>query len=241
MSVGDYYERYWSDEGYNPVRAIPGDLRAVLRDTLAGRGRCLDVGCGDGRAVGVWLSELVAEWVGVDVSERAVERARALGLDARRVDDAAELPFEDDSFDAAVCLDVLEHLFTPLDALREVARVLKPEGALVVTVPNQAYWRRRRELALHGLWNPRGDDRSVQEPWRDPHVRFFTREALRALVEAAGFADVRVGGHDSETAARRGEPTRRERLGRPLRARFPSLLALDLHAIASKPNTSRPA
>ena len=132
---------------------------------------------------------------GVDVSEHAVARARKRGLNARRISDAAQLPMPDDSFDAVVCIEVLEHLFSPMETMLEIKRVLRPGGVLIATVPNVAYWRRRLDLALLGRWNPIGDVRSVAEPWRDPHIRFFNPGALRRLVASAGMNIVASGGH----------------------------------------------
>jgi len=66
---------------------------------------------------------------------------------------------------------------------------------LVVSVPNIAYWQRRVEHCA-GIWNPYGDDKSIIEPWRDPHIRFFTARALRDMLEAVGFHEVEMFGHE---------------------------------------------
>jgi SAM-dependent methyltransferase len=110
-------------------------LTEALLEQLLGRGpgRCLDLGCGNGRFV-----PLLAEWgwrvVGVDVSADqlrvAYEKVGAIAEELVQAD-ASSLPFEGGSFDAAVA--VLVH--TDVDrygmALREVARVLRPGGRFV--------------------------------------------------------------------------------------------------------------
>ncbi len=189
-----YYETYWSPEGFNP-RIELGDLALIFSRFLPTRGRVLDVGCGTGKA-GPWLIARGLEYEGVDISANAVELARAAGMRASLIEDASRLPFESNSFDAAICIEVLEHLFSPLNALVEINRILKPGGTLVVTAPNVAYWKRRAELAFLGLWNPFGDQLSMSEPWRDPHIRFFTPASLRRCMAAAGFVDVAVGAHE---------------------------------------------
>ena len=128
QSVEAYYESYWSEEGFNPVRPVPTRLERLLATYLPRSGSCLDVGCGDGRSIGPLLRDQVGSYLGVDVSETAVARSRDLGLAAQRISDAAELPFEDDAFDAVVCLEVLEHLFAPHHAIAEALRVLRPGG-----------------------------------------------------------------------------------------------------------------
>lgn len=241
MSVGEYYERYWSEEGFNPIRPVPNRLLTLLATHLPESGRCLDVGCGDGRSIGVWLRDHVGCYVGVDVSETAAAHARSLGLDARRVPDAAELPFDDEAFDAVVCLEVLEHLFAPHPAAEEALRVLRPGGTYFATVPNVAYWRWRRDLALGGIWNPYGDEDSVDAPWRDPHIRFFTVHAFERMLERSGFASVEVGGHEGEilgtwrlSGLARACPRARRRVHEAIDATLLPLLGLRLHAVAKK-------
>lgn len=196
MAVKDYYEAYWSPEGTGTAAYIElyPELRQILEAHIPRMADCLDVGCGTGRVCGLWLRDHARNYVGVDISANAVAEARASGLDARVIEDAASLPFADDSFDAVVCTEVLEHLFAPHRAARELCRVLRPGGVVIVTVPNVAYWRRRAEL-LFGHWNPTGDHLSTQQPWRDPHIRFFNPRSLRAMLQEAGFCSIAVGGH----------------------------------------------
>jgi SAM-dependent methyltransferase len=242
VSVAEYYERYWSEEGFNPIRPVPDRLAKLLTTYLPERGSCLDVGCGDGRSIGLLLRDSVGSYLGVDVSDSAVARTRELGLDAQRIADAGELPFEDGAFDAVVCLEVLEHLFAPHLAAAEALRVLRPGGTYIATVPNVAYWRWRRDLGLRGIWNPYGDEQSVDAPWRDPHIRFFTVSAFERMLDRAGFSSIEVGGHEGEilgswrlSGVARAFPGARRRLYEALDARLLPLLGLRLHAVATKP------
>jgi methionine biosynthesis protein MetW len=188
-----YYDAYWESEGWET--RPPRKLVELFERHVAPGHRCLDVGCGDGGTSGVWLQQHAAQYVGVDISKSAVRAACERGLDARVIDDDASLPFADGSFDVAVCIEVLEHLFAPQKTLSEIRRVLRPGGRVVVTVPNIAHWRNRLDLAVLGRFNPRGDSRSPTEPWRDPHLRFFTLGSLAALLEQDGFEIVERGGH----------------------------------------------
>jgi methionine biosynthesis protein MetW len=238
----EYYEGYWSPASINLELATFPELQTLLAAHISRTARCLDLGCGDGATCGVFLKANTAEYVGVDISEAAVERARARGLDARRIDDATRLPFPDHSFDAVVSVEVLEHLFLPQPVAREVLRVLKPGGTFFVTVPNVAYWRRRLELAA-GRWNPAGDGLSIPQPWRDPHIRFFTRSRLRDMLLGAGFARVEVGGHwgtflrDTPVVARFfiGSPRRSSPIYQAVQRALPSFFGMRLHAVAVAP------
>lgn len=179
----EYYERYWSREGYQPFGSLNPALHHLFQTYISPSARCLDLGCGDGGTAGPWLSTHATAYVGVDIAQTAINRARARGLDARRIDDAGSLPFDDGEFDVVVSVEVLEHLLEPQRVAAEASRVLRPGGVFLVTVPNVAYWRRRLELGLLARWNPFGDDLSTREPWRDPHIRFFTPKTLRRMLE----------------------------------------------------------
>jgi methionine biosynthesis protein MetW len=231
-----YYERYWAGHGERVVRDMSHLLEAVVCSTS----RVLDVGCGDGRTCGLWLRDHAAEYVGVDISELAIREARAAGLDARLIQDATDLPFADGQFDVVVCVEVLEHVFLPHRVAVEILRVLRPGGVCLVTVPNVTYWRRRLEFMV-GRWNPFGDGFSITQPWRDPHIRFFTRGSLENMLLSSGFMDVKVGGYrgsffrDIPYVARLfRSPRSSTRLYQLFQRLAPSFFALHLHAVAVK-------
>jgi len=103
--------------------------RSALELLGVGAGRCLDLGCGTGFAVPALVA---AGWqvVGVDVS--ADQLAVADGVDAELVQaDAADLPFEDDSFDAVVSVLTHTDFDDPASVFAEVHRVLRPGGRFV--------------------------------------------------------------------------------------------------------------
>lgn len=108
----------------------------VLPD-LRGK-RVLEVGCAAG-IVGALLAPSCAEYIGVDVTETAVQFARRLhrelGIYNSRffVADAHALPFPDRRFDALVSTETFEHFLHPAKALEEFHRVLPPEGTLALT------------------------------------------------------------------------------------------------------------
>ncbi len=187
MSIEGYYDTYWSANGSGFQGREYSGLQATVAPFSGPDSDCLDVGCGDGRTMSRFLTARARSCVGVDVSARAVESAQALGVDARVIEDAGALPFPDGSFDLVTCIEVLEHLFQPQDAAAEILRVLRPGGHLLVTVPNVAHWRHRFDFALRGRFIPLGDQLSLEQPWRDPHIRFFTAQTLPRMLRRAGF------------------------------------------------------
>lgn len=169
-------------------------MRALYEKWIPPGASVLDVGCGDGQTSGKWLSDNGRRYIGVDISANAVDEARRSGLEAIKVEDASVLPFDAGSFDAVVCIEVLEHLFDPKAALENIRRVLKPGGIFISTVPNTVYWRNRADFFLLGRWNPLGDTLSVKQPWRDPHIRFFTISSMRRLVSECDLSLLHIGG-----------------------------------------------
>jgi 2-polyprenyl-3-methyl-5-hydroxy-6-metoxy-1,4-benzoquinol methylase len=154
--------------------------------------RLLDAGCGDGRYFGVLsrATERPGAVVASDISERILDTARAtaqrdgLAVELVRANMEA-LPFEDGSFDVVFSSQVIEHLLDPAAGARELARVLRPGGRLVLSTDNRrahvsAVLNAPRQLAVRAL--------RLQErlhPVTFPHAAFGMEE-LRAQLEGVG-------------------------------------------------------
>lgn len=105
----------------------PGKVSELLAPAI--KGKALDVGIGGGPLVKRLKG---AEIHGIDISKPLLLRAKARG--ARAVQAAGEkIPFKAASFDSAMCLDVIGHLREPGEVVREIRRVLKPGGRLVIS------------------------------------------------------------------------------------------------------------
>ncbi|HYH32058.1 MAG TPA: class I SAM-dependent methyltransferase [Pseudonocardia sp.] len=132
-------ERYRGDDDRPPAYARW--LRSLSR-RLPHRADVLDLGCGCGVPVSRELAARRHRVVGVDLSDRQVERARKLVPRARFVRaDATEISFDEATFDAIVCLYALIHV--PLDRqerlLRRMRGWLRPGGVLLATVGATAW------------------------------------------------------------------------------------------------------
>jgi 2-polyprenyl-6-hydroxyphenyl methylase / 3-demethylubiquinone-9 3-methyltransferase len=138
--------RYDLVDQYYPLEPDPAFRRraAWLLAQLEGlpRGsRVLDIGCGQGFYFALYAAlGLVATGVELDPLPRAeaLRKASALGFTVL-ASPAEDLPLPDAHFDAVVMSEVLEHLADPAPALAGVARVLKPDGLFLATVPNANY------------------------------------------------------------------------------------------------------
>lgn len=97
----------------------------------------LDAGCGSGRLFTYDLRGRAGRIVGLDVER---ELARNPNIEEPVLGDLAALPFRDQTFDLIICKHVLEHLEHPPAAFRELARVLRPRGRLVILTPNRFHY-----------------------------------------------------------------------------------------------------
>ncbi len=110
----------------------------------------LDVGCGTGHHL-LYLARLgYARARGIDLAPQAIAFCHRLGLTNVQTADATRLPFPDAAVDAVLACDVVEHLADDRRALRELARVLKPGGVAIITVPAFHFlWSRHDEVLQH--------------------------------------------------------------------------------------------
>lgn len=186
MSLTDSPPEYYQFEEINNAA-----LR-LLRETRQREvtsGSVLDLGCGRGR-LGLEVEQLGYTVTGIDNSPVACATART------RISEVIEGDFMDlegtatalsgRQFDWLLAADVLEHLVEPKSALCFYRRFLKPDGRLIVSLPNVAVWDNRLRL-LFG----RFDYRESGLPDRT-HLRFFTFRTARELVSDAGFKPLRT-------------------------------------------------
>jgi SAM-dependent methyltransferase len=143
--------------------------------------RLLDIGCGYNAPLLRAAEPYVREAIGIDPRAPAIDGPR---LRTVRTEIEGQLPFEPDSFDVVTMLAVLEHLSHPERMIAEIARVLRPGGQLVMTVPSHASKPVLEFLAyrLH----------VVSEFGVRDHKRYYGRKSLHKLLEGTG---LRIEGH----------------------------------------------
>ncbi|MGE4428351.1 MAG: class I SAM-dependent methyltransferase [Solirubrobacteraceae bacterium] len=141
--TGNTYDKYGSQ---NPVvRRLMAGFERDLGDLFARADAksLLDVGCGEGVLVHQWAQQLgERRVVGIDLEEPSIQagwaQRQAPNLDYR-IMRAENLPFEDDEFDVATAIEVLEHVPDPEHTVAEMARVA--QRWLLVSVPREPIWR----------------------------------------------------------------------------------------------------
>ena len=170
-----FYEQRAAEEPATDPEALLRFDKAIAAAALSNGERVLDVGAKWG-GLGVRLREagLDIAYTGLDLSEANVRAAAAHHLDVRRADVTQALPVRDGEFDCAFCLELLEHLTSPVSLLEEMRRVLADGGRAVVSVPSPYSWVEvYREL--FGRHDPEG------------HLNAFTTPVMQNLAAVAGF------------------------------------------------------
>jgi methionine biosynthesis protein MetW len=210
-----------------------GAIAARAQRLLPAQGRVLDLGCASGGLLAL-LRPGASHLAGLELSASAAKAAAEVAdLVVQGALEDPGLPFQAGSYDLVVLADVLEHLADPAVALGRATAWCKPGGSVLVSVPNVAHWRARLTLA-RGRW-PSEESGTFDSS----HLRWFTRDAVAALLAEAGLHDVELGAivpalrnHFSLPAAveRRVEPAW-QALGR----RAPGLLGYQVIASGRRP------
>lgn len=147
MKTEEYGRMYEAEEGHWWYAGMRSVSLALLGEPLAPGTRVLDAGCGTGG----FLARIgpATRAFGVDLSTEASRLCRLRGATLARARVAA-LPFPDATFDLVTCFDVIYHLWVEDDraALREMARVLRPGGAMLLRVPALAWLRGAHDEAV---------------------------------------------------------------------------------------------
>jgi SAM-dependent methyltransferase len=160
------------------------DIGAALSEHGSGRS-VLDVGCGQGELL-MWLGEHSFDPHGIEPSDDAAALARERGLDARTatLEEHLDDPSRQQSYDAVLLLNVLEHVPDAAAMVRGIRRLLAPGGLLYIRVPNDfnpLQLSAQRKLGAEPWWIAVPD-----------HVNYFDVDSLCALTSRLGFDPVDV-------------------------------------------------
>ncbi len=179
--VQEEFKRQAATLSAAPVFSDSGVLEQIYGAVQpTGRMTLLDLGCGPG-LVTARLAPGLREVVAYDLTPEMLDQARrrcakaALKNVRFEVGRAEQLPFENESFDAVVTRLTIHHFLDPRPVIKEVVRVLRPEGKLVVA--DVVSSGKEEEAALH----------NALEILRDPsHVRMYSTQGLVELLQTSG-------------------------------------------------------
>ncbi len=193
--MGDIYEFYTYDE----QSAIADKVAIVNTYAGASRGRFLDIGCARGDLLKA-LRDKGFDCYGVEISRGAVDIGRrdfGLNLFAGTLDEAA---YPDDHFDWVSAGDVVEHLQDPAAMIKEIARILRPSGRIIIEVPSEATIFRRVARSIYRVTGGRvrGPLDKLYNPF---HLSYFSPKSMRRALENAGLTVLQMDAKESYTTA----------------------------------------
>jgi len=174
----------WSDANLNESHSyLVPPLLKILKGRLPNPGgaRIIDIGCGNG-AVTNLIRAHGFDVIGVEPSEDGIAEARRAFPHLRIEQGSAydDLQRRFGAFDVAVCLEVVEHLYSPEVMMTNIARLLNPGGFVVVSTPYHGYVK-NVALSTAGRW-----DFHHHPLVEHGHIKFWSRATLERLVRASG-------------------------------------------------------
>lgn len=194
--------------------------------------RVLDVGCACGtNLMKIREENPSAELYGIELNEKPAAIARCFGTIVNADVEKLDRPDWEGMFDSVITADVLEHLRDPWTAVRHLARVLKPGGAILASVPNVNYVA-NVGLMLQGHWDYA--DAGILDR---TYLRFFTKQTTRELFEGAGLEIVEMKAKFTSEADPL-KPFVRDLTALPwVRVEEEELLAFQWYVVARRPET----
>lgn len=141
------------------------------------KGKILEIGCCGGEYL-EFLRKKGWKVKGIEISKKAVQRAKSKGIDVKTYDVNKKIPFKDESFDIIFAGELIEHVFDDVGFLNECHRLLKKGGGMIITTPNLLSLK-NRVLMLFGF-----DPRYSLSPY---HYHVYTLRVLKSMFKKSKF------------------------------------------------------
>ena len=169
MSDPEFYEGHWNDIYENIIE---------IDNSLKNDCSILDVGCGWGLALSLFKKKGF-ECFGFDPAIEAVEYGKKKGLNLKHAGLDGMDVFDKKKFNVITLFNVLEHLPEPEKSIKQIKEILKPNGILVIDVPNEF-----NEFQTAGR-----DVHNLNDWWVAPpnHLNYFSNTSLSNLLNHLGF------------------------------------------------------
>ncbi len=176
MTEGGKFQRFWHAAKLSLIetKLINNSVQTVL-----------DLGCGAGNVSFYLNRDGMFEVCGIDITDSYIkfckQRAKKEKVDIEfKTYNGKIIPYDDESFDAVVSSEVIEHVEKPKQYLQEINRVLKDDGILFLTTPNyKSFWPVLEWIADKFSLTPKMKD--------EQHINFYNPKTLKRLLEKNSF------------------------------------------------------
>lgn len=162
----NFFQKIWHTRKISLAKKIIKELKFNY---------CLDVGCASGYMIAQIAKEFpLAKYIGVDIYDKAIRYAKVkypnIGF---KIASSENLPYKNGSFDLILFYETIEHVDNPKEALREIQRVLKKNGTLILTMDSGSLLFR----IIWWFW-----ENSTGKVWQGAHLHPFTHKELEQLI-----------------------------------------------------------
>ena len=168
------FQRMWHNNKLKVVlRFIPGFPKKIL-----------DVGCASGWFISNISKKFPkAKCYGIDIYDKGIKYAKKIYPKIEfKVADAHKIPYGKNTFDLAICTEVLEHVTDPKSVLQEIKRVLKNKGSAIIELDSGNLLFSMVWYMWRKLWG---------KVWQDSHLHSFNIEKLEKIIKSCGFKILR--------------------------------------------------
>lgn len=180
-SQKEYYQQVNSNKDRLSFWEYP-----VLSHIVKGS-KVLELGGGDGFFAEYLIKNYQVDATVVELSEKNIQALAKKNIKHHQIDlEKAKMPFEDNSFDCIIMLEVIEHIFNHHGLLKEAQRLLKPGGKFIISTHNA--------FNLRSRWNYlRGKIHKCADPVYPPteHIRLFSWNSLKTVLKNSGFNNIK--------------------------------------------------
>lgn len=206
----DFYQRHY-DGGLQVARMVnpltterdhfvPGKRYHLLMSELDSKrhyGTGVEIGCAAGDCISYLGTRFEFDrLIGLDIAFPDDMQQQVGNIQFMQADSNQRLPLQDGSVDVLIAMMVIEHLFDPFHAFREIERVLTPDGGAFVNLPLVTSIKNRLRLMCGRVpeTSVSFDRWLIDKEWDGNHLHYFSMDSIRRLCTLSGLEMTRVAG-----------------------------------------------
>ena len=193
MNINKFYEKEWISRKSQKFGEYSRNLALYeFFPPVNKQIKILDLACGNG-TVSQFLLKRGYQVTAVDISKEAIRQTKKKGIKNTVIlNIETKLPFKSRYFDIVFWGDNIEHIIYPEKVLKEISRVLKKTGRIIISTPNLGFIFYRWSFLKKGSMPC--TEEIISDPWEWKHIRFFNFETLKNLLNKNSFKIIKIRG-----------------------------------------------